>query len=79
MKTRTALAISRIEKPIKANEIPLLRFAFDKIVGPNKEDIIRKVLVALHANHDRNLRNCFALWRLLAIGKSHIEEEDELR
>jgi len=65
-------------RPIRMSNIPMLRLAFDKILGPKKEEITRRLLIVLNANHDRNLRNLFALWKLFANDDKHNIEKQAL-
>ena len=45
-------------------------------MGPKKEEITRRLLVAINSNHDRNLRNYIFLWKLFAKETAHKEEID---
>ena len=58
--------------------LPILLLAFQKIMGLPKEDILRRLMVALNANADRTTRNLFFLWNQIVKDQKHQEETLEL-
>jgi hypothetical protein len=72
-KARLASAAAQVARPLEASRLPILRLAFAQLIGPNKDEIIRRAMVDLGNNHDKAIRNQLFLWKL-AVFRDKMEE-----
>ena len=54
-----------MSKPVQNSQLPVLRLAFDKILGRDSESLLRPLLVALDSNHQKIIAPKFSKWKLL--------------
>ena len=54
-----------MSKPVQNSQLPVLRLAFDKILGQNSESLLRPLLVALDSNHQKIIAPKFSKWKFM--------------
>ena len=75
---QVSLGSGKVLPTLLRTRLPILLLAFQKIMGLPKQDILRRLMVALNANADRTTRNLFFLWKEAIEGLKHAEETLEL-
>jgi hypothetical protein len=69
-KARVATGAGQLKVSLDSSRLPILRLAFAKLIGPNKEEIIRRAMADLGNNHDKALRNKLFLWKIAVFRKT---------
>ena len=72
--TNIAMGSGNLLRSIENAFAPVLRLAFDKMIGPKPEEIIRRLVIAVNSNLDRGTRKALFLWRIFNKSSAHEEE-----
>ena len=57
------MAAVTMSKPVQNSQLPVLRLAFDKILGQDSESLLRPIIVALGSNHQKVIAPIFSKWK----------------